>query len=129
MVSHITLGTRDFAKAVRFYGALLAPLGLECFQNDPDSGWAGWKRAGQPTEFYICPPFDGRPASAGNGNMTAFLAPDPETVDAAYAAGMAAGGTDEGPPGPRPIYNDGYYGAYLRDPDGNKICICRRGDV
>jgi len=129
MFSHVTLGTGDYAASVRFYRALLAPLGLECFEDDTASGWAGWKRPGQAAEFYICPPFDGAPATAGNGTMVAFLAPDPDTVDAAYAAGIAAGGTDDGPPGPRPIYNDAYYGAYLRDPDGNKVALCRRGDV
>ena len=61
--------------------------------------------------------------------MVAFLAPTPTAVDAAYSAGMAAGGKDEGAPGERPNYGIGYYGAYLRDPDGNKIHILHRGDL
>ncbi|MFN3498441.1 MAG: VOC family protein, partial [Pannonibacter indicus] len=59
----------------------------------------------------------------------AFLAPDAEAVRAAHAAGLAAGGRDEGPPGPRPHYAPGYFGAYLRDPDGNKIHLVFRGDL
>jgi len=61
--------------------------------------------------------------------MVAFMAPSPAAVDAAYAAGLATLGTNEGAPGLRPQYGDGYYGAYLRDPDGNKIHIVYRGDM
>ena len=60
--------------------------------------------------------------------MVAFAAPSRAAVDAAYAAAMAAGGTDEGAPGPRPKYTADYYGAYVRDPDGNKLHFVRRGD-
>ena len=67
-------------------------------------------------------------ASSGNGSMVAFLAPSPEAVNAAHAAGLANGGTDEGMPGPRDHYAIGYYGAYLRDPDGTKIHFVHRGD-
>ncbi len=61
--------------------------------------------------------------------MVAFMAPSAEAVNRAYAAGMAAGGANEGPPGLRPNYGIGYYGAYLRDPDGNKVHIAFRGDL
>jgi predicted lactoylglutathione lyase len=61
--------------------------------------------------------------------MVAFSAPHPDSVDAAYAAGIIAGGFDAGEPGPRSHYGDGYYGAYLRDPDGNKVHIVHRGDL
>lgn len=74
-------------------------------------------------------PFDGKPATTGNGAMTAFLAPSQAAVDTAYAAGMASHGHCEGAPGPRPHYGAGYYGAYLRDPDGNKVHIAFRGDM
>ena len=60
--------------------------------------------------------------------MTAFLANDREAVDAAYAVALANGGTSEGPPGLRPEYHQNYYGAYFRDPDGNKLCVvCHQG--
>lgn len=61
--------------------------------------------------------------------MVAFAAPSQSAVDAAYTAGLLAGGSDEGKPGNRPHYGEGYYGAYLRDPDGNKVHITHRGDV
>ena len=76
----------------------------------------------------MCIPFDDKPASVGNGSMVAFNATNRSEVDRSYQAGMANGGTDEGPPGERPDYAKGYYGAYLRDPDGNKIHIVFRGD-
>lgn len=79
--------------------------------------------------FYVYRPLDGRAATPGNGAMTAFLASSPATVDLAHAAGLAAGGTDEGAPGERPRYAEGYYGAYLRDPGGNKVHIVHRGDL
>lgn len=132
MFSHISVGCRDLAVAAAFYDALLAPLGLRRREVVPDGGPAAacWVKPGQPLpRFYVYLPFDGRPASAGNGSMTAFLADSPATVDAAWAAGMAHGGSDEGRPGPRPRYGEGYYGAYLRDPDGNKLHIAHRGDV
>jgi predicted lactoylglutathione lyase len=74
-------------------------------------------------------PYNREPATAGNGSMTAFQAGSTVAVDAAYAAGIAAGGTDEGAPGPRSRYGLGYYGAYLRDLDGNKIHLVHRGDL
>ena len=61
--------------------------------------------------------------------MLAFAAASPAAVDAAHAAGLAAHGTDEGAPGERPYYGPGYYGAYLRDPDGNKLHVVHRGDL
>ncbi len=129
MFSHVTVGTKDLAAAAAFYDRVLAPLGLSRGGYDEAQGWAYWGREGEGTEFFVTRPFDGQAASVGNGAMVAFRAATPEMVDAAYAAGIAAGGTDEGPPGPRPQYSPGYYGAYLRDLDGNKLCFCRRGGV
>jgi catechol 2,3-dioxygenase-like lactoylglutathione lyase family enzyme len=74
-------------------------------------------------------PFNREAATAGNGTMVAFTAPSPDAVRQAYFAGLQAGGTDEGPPGERAHYGAGYYGAYLRDPDGNKVHIAHRGDL
>lgn len=131
MFSHITVGVTDLARAGRFYDAILSPLGLQRLPMEPDGGpdalcWTGAERL---PEFFAHQPFDGAPPSAGNGSMVAFLAPDAAAVDAAHAAGLAAGGTDEGGPGPRPHYGPGYYGAYLRDPDGNKVHLAVRGDI
>ncbi|TBV06952.1 VOC family protein [Stutzerimonas kirkiae] len=132
MFSHITVGVSDLQRAAAFYDAVLAPLGLRQRPVTPDGGPASlcWIMPGQALpRFYAYRPFDGEAASAGNGSMVAFLAPDEAAVATAHAAGLAAGGSDEGPPGPRPRYGAGYYGAYLRDPDGNKIHLVHRGDI
>ena len=73
----------------------------------------------------MLPPFDGRPAERGNGWHCAFLAPSRAAVDAFHTAALGAGGSDEGAPGLRPQYTENYYGAYVRDPDGNKLqAVC-----
>lgn len=132
MFSHVTVGCSNIDRATAFYNAVLIPLGLKQRAVIPDGGPASacWITPGSALpRFYVYIPFDGKPASVGNGSMIAFTAPSIEAVDAAYAAGMAAGGSDEGPPGPRDHYGIGYYGAYLRDPDGNKIHVAYRGDL
>lgn len=132
MLSHITVGVSDLDRAERFYDALLKPLGLAQRQVIPDGGPASrcWHRPGDSfPRFYAYLPFDGERPSHGNGSMTAFFAPAPEAVERAYADALAQGGTDEGPPGLRHQYGPGYFGAYLRDPDGNKIHIVHRKDV
>jgi len=132
MLSHVTVGVRNLDRAGHFYDALFVPLGLKRRIVTPDGGPAAlcWVAASAPLpRFYAYIPYDGEPATAGNGGMTAFLAPSIEAVQAAHAAGLAHGGIDEGAPGPRPRYGDGYFGAYLRDPDGNKIHIVHRGDL
>lgn len=132
MFSHVTVGTRDLARAIEFYDALLGPIGLVQRPIEPDGGPAAacWITPGLPLpRFYVYEPFNRQPASAGNGVMVAFEAPSQAAVNAAYTAALAIGGTDDGPPGPRPHYGEGYYGAYLRDPDGNKIHVVHRGDV
>lgn len=122
MFSHATLGTDDFHRAFRFWSAVMSALGHDLRFVDAARPWAGWQPAGggRPL-FVLTAPFDGRPASAGNGAMLAFDCATREVVRAAHAAGLAAGGTDEGAAGLRPEYHADYYGAYLRDPDGNKI--------
>ncbi|MBB4403642.1 MULTISPECIES: VOC family protein [Rhizobium/Agrobacterium group] len=132
MFSHVTVGTRDLERAERFYDAVLVPLGLTRRVVTPDGGPAAlcWVAAHSPLpRFYVYRPFNGEPPTVGNGSMVAFLAPSKEAVEMAYASGLAHGGMDEGGPGPRPHYGDGYFGAYLRDPDGNKVHIVHRGDL
>src|SRR3712207_6661672 len=110
MFSHIMVGTRDLARAEAFYDAVLIPLGLRRRQVIPDGGpdSACWVLPDQALpRFYVTQPFDRGQASVGNGSMVAFLAPDPAAVDRAYQAGLAAGGTDEGPPGERRHYGAG----------------------
>lgn len=124
MFSHITIGTNDLAKTAQFYDAFFAPLGItRCFEQDR---YVAWHREGEGGHFYICTPFDGASAGAGNGSMSAFWAPSREAVQQAYDAALAHGGSDAGPPGPRPNYSPDYYGAYVRDPDGNKLHVVLR---
>lgn len=128
MYSHVTLGTTDIARAIAFYDRVLGLLGHARQESDPEKGFAGWAAAPDTTpQFWVLRPIDGRPASVGNGVTIGFEAPDRPTVDAFHAAALAAGGTDEGGPGLRPHYHADYYGAYMRDPDGNKLCcVCHR---
>jgi catechol 2,3-dioxygenase-like lactoylglutathione lyase family enzyme len=129
MFSHVTVGCSDLGRAAAFYDAVLAPLGLVRRTMTPDGGPAAacWVHPDRTLpRFYVYMPYDRRAATAGNGSMIAFLATSTLAVDAAHAAGIAAGGTNEGAPGPRPQYANGYYGAYLRDPDGNKLHVVFR---
>ena len=124
MYSHVTFGTNDFERALGFYQAVMDVLGHPVlFQGD------GVVAYGEPAgpKLFILSPFDGNPARPGNGAHAAFLAESRAQVDAFHAAALANGGTDEGPPGLRPHYHPAYYGAYVRDPDGNKIqAVCHR---
>jgi catechol 2,3-dioxygenase-like lactoylglutathione lyase family enzyme len=125
MISHVHVGIGDFDRAFAFYSAVLPVLGLELKFKEPQNGWAGWMNPGVARPlFLIGRPFDGHPASAGNGQMIALLAPDRAAVDRCHAAALAAGGLSEGESGLRPHYNAHYYGAYFRDLDGNKLCVC-----
>lgn len=132
MFSHITVGCIDLDRAAAFYDALLQPMGLTRRGVAPDGGplsacWVHPQHAFP--RFYVYLPRDGLPATPGNGSMLAFKAESPHVVRAAYSAGIAAGGVDQGMPGHRPRYGAGYYGAYLRDPDGNKLHVVHRGDL
>lgn len=125
MISHVFIGIGDYPRAHAFYAKLMDALGFEQKFADQDKGWAGWFAPGKPRPlFVIGRPFDGQPQHAGNGHMTALLAPSRAAVDAAYQIALAAGARCEGAPGLRPHYHPNYYGAYFRDPDGNKLCVC-----
>lgn len=125
MISHTFLGVNDFAAALDFYDGVLAELGLVRRFCEPARPWAGWQRPGVTRPlFLIGRPADGQPASAGNGNMIALLAVDRATVDRVHACALQLGGSCEGPPGLRPQYHAAYYGAYFRDPEGNKLGVC-----
>ncbi len=123
MFLYLTLGTRDLDRAKRFYDAALAPLGLSLRAEEPNELGYGPKDAPR-TQLWITKPYDGLPASQGNGTMVAFAAASRAVVDAFYTTGLENGGTDEGAPGLRP-YGDHFYACYLRDPDGNKLsAVC-----
>jgi catechol 2,3-dioxygenase-like lactoylglutathione lyase family enzyme len=125
MLSHVHIGISDFARSYGFYRAVLSELEVEVRIYRPQQSWAAWAAAGTDRPlFFIGLPFDRKPAASGNGHMTAFLAPTRAAVDRCHAVALANGGRCDGPPGPRPHYHMGYYGAYFRDPDGNTICVC-----
>lgn len=122
--SHVTLGTNDIDRARRFYGPVMSALAL--LPKDAPPGQLIYGARSGPV-LVIMTPFDGGAASVGNGTHVALNAASRSAVDAFHAAGVANGGTDEGPPGFRPHYAADYYAAYLRDPDGNKLQAVHRG--
>jgi catechol 2,3-dioxygenase-like lactoylglutathione lyase family enzyme len=125
MLSHVSVGTKAFEPALAFYEALFSELGHKLRFCDREKPWAAWQQqAGGRPLFLLSAPFDGEAASAGNGQMIALLAGDRATVDRCHSTALARGGSCEGPPGLRPHYHPNYYGAYFRDPDGNKLCVC-----
>ena len=124
MFSHIFVGVSDFERALSFYQPLMDVLGVEQRFCEFDRPWAGWQSSPYPRPlFLIGRPYDGQPHVAGNGQMVAFLAATHEIVDRAHAVALANGGRCEGAPGLRPEYHKQYYGAYFRDPEGNKISV------
>jgi catechol 2,3-dioxygenase-like lactoylglutathione lyase family enzyme len=128
MLSHVHLGVNDFERAFAFYAPLMDTLGLKLRFRDDAKPWAGWQSPDAPRPlFLVGTPHDAQAAAPGNGQMVALLAADRATVDRAHAAALAHGGSCEGPPGLRPHYHPDYYGAYVRDPDGNKLCVCCHG--
>ncbi|CAN1507715.1 VOC_like domain containing protein [Paracoccaceae bacterium] len=122
---YITLGTNDVARAARFYDAALAPLGLiRRATEDAEVGYG--LPSDHRTRIWVTQPYDGKPASIGNGSMLALVATSQQAVQDFHAAALAAGGTDEGAPGLRP-YGPAFYAAYVRDPDGNKLSAVHEG--
>lgn len=126
MISYVTVGATDMARAGRFYSAFLPALGYRVETYHGDLSYIPDTPEGQkPTspDFYVKTPYNGDPASAGNGSMVAFEASTQAQVRQLHAAAMAAGGCDEGTPGFRADYGPSFYVGYLRDPDGNKIAL------
>ncbi|MBP7701759.1 MAG: VOC family protein [Phenylobacterium sp.] len=127
MLDHIGLTVSDFARARAFYDAALAPLGVAMVMEVTPEQTGGSSHLGYGS--------DGKPYFwIGDGGATtgalhvAFTAADRATVDAFYAAALAAGGRDNGPPGLREHYHPTYYGAFVLDPDGHNIeAVCHQG--
>ncbi|SHH05531.1 VOC family protein [Massilia sp. CF038] len=125
MISHVFIGITDYERALALYGAVMDALGMQAKFADAQKPWAGWTAPGQPQPlFVIARPFDQQAQASGNGQMVALLAPSRAAVDTAYAAALVHGAVSEGAPGLRPHYHANYYGAYFRDLDGNKLCVC-----
>jgi catechol 2,3-dioxygenase-like lactoylglutathione lyase family enzyme len=111
-IDHLTVNVRDYEASKRFYLAALEPFNPRVYEIDGPACGIGPEGS---EDFWIAPGEPGPPVHV------AFAAPDRATVDAFHAAALAAGGRDNGPPGLRPQYHAGYYGAYVLDPDGNNV--------
>ncbi|MHC1548132.1 VOC family protein [Phyllobacterium sp. K27] len=117
------VGTADLGRAEAFYEPLMTKLGLErCYSDEMMCSW-GSKTDETLPRFMVGLPFDGEAASVGNGTMTAFRSEEAALVDQLYSLAMKNGGSSEGEPGLRPQYGPGFYAAYVRDPDGNKLAF------
>lgn len=119
MIGYATLGTNDLPRALAFYDALLGELGAKRLWDSPRGSAFGTSITAP--GLGIMTPFDGKPATVGNGTMVALVVKSREQVDSLYAKAIALGGTDEGGPGPRG--EGGFYAAYFRDLDGNKLNV------
>jgi predicted lactoylglutathione lyase len=117
MIGYVTLGTNDLARAAKFYDAIAAELDTPRMMEF--DGFIAWGKPGGAAGIGLTKPFDGNPATVGNGVMVALEAKDKEQVHRLYDIALANGGTCEGPPGPRG--DEGFYAGYFRDPDGNKL--------
>lgn len=125
ILSHVTIGTNDVARAKKFYDAVFAPLGLLALSYYENAAIGYGRKGDERSAVWVMKPFDGRPATWGNGSHFAFDAPNRKAVEEFHAKALALGGMDEGQPGPRPDYGPNYFGAYVRDPDGNKLqAVC-----
>lgn len=127
MIGYATLGTNDPARAGRFYDALLGEVGAKRLMDFPN-GFVMWGTGWNEPALAVTPPFDGAPATAGNGTMVALRMDTREQVDAVHRRALELGGSDEGAPGVRGSEGpQAFYGAYFRDPDGNKLALFRVG--
>jgi len=117
MIDHISIAVHDLAASTRFYEAVLAALGYAMLEVRPTTIGFGKSYA----EFWINLRTGMTPAAAGSGAHVCLRARSPKMVDAFHAAALANGGTDDGKPGLRPQHGEGYYAAFIRDPDGNCI--------
>ncbi|WP_439816596.1 VOC family protein [Zavarzinia sp. CC-PAN008] len=117
MIGYTTVGTNDMARALDFYDAVLGDLGgKRSWGTDRMQAY----QSGGPGMFVVCTPYDGQAATSGNGTMMGFPAASQAAVDKAYATAIAKGAVCEGKPGDR---GQGFYGAYFRDLDGNKLVV------
>ncbi len=125
MQGYSVVGSNALEAAKAFYGALLPELGLTPLFPHPTGGMI-YGAEGK-LKFGVLGPYDGRPHEAGNGQMTAFEAPSRADVDRIHALALSLGAANEGDPGPRGGDASPFYGSYLRDLDGNKLCIFKWG--
>lgn len=119
IMSHVSIGTSSYEKALAFYDKVLSTIGAVRILEHHEFHATAYGR--QFPEFWVQAPHDGKPPSVGNGSHFAFLAPDRKSVDAFFKAALEEGGQPDGEPGPRIHYGAGYYGCFVKDLDGHKI--------
>ena len=123
MLGYVTIGTRDLPRAVKFYDAITKEMDTPRLMEFET--FIAWQKPDGPPGIAVTLPYDKKPASVGNGMMVALKAKDPAQVKRIYDLALSMGGTDEGPPGDR---GGGFYAAYFRDLDGNKLnAFCMGG--
>ncbi len=122
MIGYTTIGTNDLERAGKFYDELLAPLGAK--RGMQMDRFIAWTTAPNTPMFGVIKPYDGNPATPGNGNMVALFVGDEQKIQDMHAKALELGGKDEGAPGAR---GPGFYAAYFRDLDGNKIAAVKFG--
>ncbi len=126
MIGYVVLGTNDLGRAATFYDALLAEMGVTRMMEFGDRGYA-WAAAMDKPMLCIMTPYNKQPATVGNGVMAGIAADSREQVDRIYQKALELGGSDEGAPGLRAEGGDGFYAAYFRDLDGNKLDVFSYG--
>ena len=126
MIGYVVLGTNDLPRAASFYDELLAEMGVTRMMEFGGRGYA-WAAAMDKPMLCIMTPHNGQAATVGNGVMAAIAADSRDQVDRIYKKAIELGGSDEGPPGLRAEGGDGFYAAYFRDLDGNKLDVFSYG--
>lgn len=121
-IGYSMVGTANLPRALNFYDPIFKVMGLDqCWRDERSASWGKADDEKFP-RFFTGYPHDGGESKVGNGTMTAFLC-EPEIIDQLHELTLKHGGVSEGAPGRRPQYGDGFYGAYVRDPDGNKLAF------
>lgn len=120
MLAAACVGTNNLDAATDFYDRLMETLGFARVSKNEHE--AGYGLPSSEAQFWVLTPYNKKPATVGNGSQVMFRVPSSAEVKAFYSAALAAGGEDDGQPGPRD-YRPGYYGAYCRDLDGNKLHV------
>lgn len=118
MIGYVTVGTNDLPRAASFYDKLFDAIGGQRIMEEARS--IAWGFGPTAAAFGVIKPFNEKPATVGNGVMVGLSMSSTANVDSVYRLALSLGGSDEGAPGPR---SDGFYAAYFRDLDGNKLCL------
>ena len=122
MIGYVVLGTNDLPRAKSFYDTLLAEIGVSRLMEFGGRGY-GWAASIDQPMLCIMTPYDGKPATVGNGVMAGISVASQAQVDQVHSKALELGGTDEGAPGLRAVGGEGFYAAYFRDLDGNKLDV------